>query len=142
MIHGTTPQNCEEIHRSIDDALQTLRALAQNDSSALKGTQQRGRLVLGGGCIEFNISMRMRQIANRAEGIAQVSTGDADLRLNQRIRRRLTLTMQFIFHSYAESLLSVPKVLSGNAGSDSDVTGEKTCENCHLHLDSKSRLTE
>jgi chaperonin GroEL (HSP60 family) len=113
IIHGTTPQNCEEIHRSIDDALQTLRALSQNDPSVNSKTKGRGRLVLGGGCIEFNLSMRMLQMANEAEGIEQ-----------------------FIFHSYAESLLSVPKVLSGNAGSDSDVTvhdliqfwNEKCCD--------------
>jgi chaperonin GroEL (HSP60 family) len=81
IIHGTTPQNCEEIHRSIDDALQTLRALSQNDPSVNSKTKGRGRLVLGGGCIEFNLSMRMRHVANEAEGIEQVSTLPQHIRI-------------------------------------------------------------
>jgi len=73
IIHGTTPQNCEEIQRSIDDALQTLRALSQSSQHARYG-KGAGKLVLGGGCIEFNIAMRMRQIANEIEGIEQASS--------------------------------------------------------------------
>ncbi len=73
VVHGTTPQNCEEIHRSIDDALQTLRALSHGDMVGNSKTRGRGRLVLGGGCIEFNLAMRMRLIANETEGIEQVS---------------------------------------------------------------------
>jgi chaperonin GroEL (HSP60 family) len=49
-----------------------LRALSQNDPSVNSKTKGRGRLVLGGGCIEFNLSMRMLQMANEAEGIEQV----------------------------------------------------------------------
>jgi T-complex protein 1 subunit theta len=61
LLHASSVQLCEEVKRSLEDGVYTVKALARN-----------GKLVPGAGATELNVGISIREIAEKLEGVDQV----------------------------------------------------------------------
>jgi chaperonin GroEL (HSP60 family) len=60
LLHATSIQLCEEVRRSLEDGVFTVKALAQN-----------GKIIPGAGAAELNVGLSLREIADNTDGVDQ-----------------------------------------------------------------------